>query len=289
MHTLLGMRLLTRVPPEGLFFVSGVSMYAGASVAVLTFQYLAPAGVAWWRVLGAGVFLVLVRRAWRRDWTWQSFGLAALFGTALAAMNLSFYLAIAELPLGNAVAIEFLGPTAVAAFGSRTRRAWFALALAVTGVVVLAGIEQGGTPAGFFFALLAGALWAAYIVLGERVATSGSAVDGLGVGMVIGAIAISPFGAVPAIEALVTPWVVALALAAALLSNVIPYALDQHIFTRVSRTRFALLNAMLPATATIVGLVVLRQVPGAIELLGIGLVVVAIAIGVDRDPDAVSA
>lgn len=278
-------RILDRVPPEGLFVTSGLSMYAGASIAVLLFPVLAPAGVAWWRVLGAGLLIVLVRRSWRRTWTRRGLVLAALFGTALAAMNLSFYLAIDRLPLGNAVAIEFIGPTVVAALGSRTRRAWFALLLAVAGVLVLAGIEAGGTLAGVGFALLAGALWAAYIVLGERVATSGSSVDGLGVGMVVGAVAISPFGVVPAVEALAMPGIVALALTTAVLSNVIPYALDQHIFTRVSRRRFAILNALLPATATVVGLVVLAQVPSVLDLVGIGLVVVGIALGAEQEID----
>lgn len=275
-------RLLDRIAPEGLFVVSGVSMYIGASIAVVTFDYLAPAGVAWWRVLGAGAIIVLVRRSWRRSWTRRDLLLAALFGSALAAMNLSFYLAIDRLPLGNTVAIEFLGPTAVAALGSRTARAWTALALAAAGVLVLAGVESGGTLAGVGFALLAGALWAVYIVLGERVANRGAAVDGLGVGMLAGAVAISPFGMVPALEAIVEPWVVGLALTTAVLSNVVPYALDQHIFTRVSRPRFALLNSLLPVTATVVGLVALRQVPSPVDLLGIGLVITAIALGTDR-------
>jgi inner membrane transporter RhtA len=114
------------------------------------------------------------------------------------------------------------------------------------------------------------------------VANRGAAVDGLGVGMLAGAVAIAPFGMAPALSALVTPWVVGLALATAVLSNVIPYALDQHVFTRVSRSRFALLNSLLPATATVVGLVALRQVPTAVDLVGIGLVVVAIALGGER-------
>jgi len=272
-------RLLHRLPPEVLFVVSGVSLYLGASVAVVTFQHLAPAGVAWWRVLAAGLVVVVVRRAWRRTWTRRALGLAALFGAALAVMNLTFYLAIERLPLGNAVAIEFLGPTAVAALGSRTRRAWAALALAVVGVVVLAGVELGGSLVGVGYALVAGACWALYIVLGRQVATTGSAVDGLGVGMLFGAVVIAPFGASTALAALATPWVVGLAVVAALLSNVVPYSLDQHVFPRVPRERFALLTSLLPATATVVGVLVLGQVPEAIDLLGITLVAVAVALG----------
>ncbi len=267
-----------RVPAELLFVVSGISQYAGAAIAVLTFEYLAPSGVAWWRVLGAGVMIVLIRRSWRRDWDRRSLVLAGAFGVTLAAMNLSFYLSIDRLPLGNAVAIEFLGPTAVAAIGARTRRSWGALVLVVVGVLVLADVQWELEPLGVVFALLSAAFWAGYIILGARVAHEGGAVDGLGVGMIVGAAAIAPFGLAEGIAALVTPWVVLLALATALLSNVIPYGLDQVILRRLSRHRFALLLALLPVTAALTGVVALRQIPGVPEVVGIGLVVVGIAV-----------
>lgn len=275
-------RWLQRIPPEGLFVLSGISLYGGAVVAVNLFGSVPPAGVAWWRVVGAGVIIVVLRRSWRRPWTRHEVLSAAAFGVALAVMNLLFYLAIERLPLGNAVAIEFLGPTAVAAVGSRTVRAWLALVLAVGGVVVLAGVEAGGSLAGVWFALGAAAAWAGYIVLGRRVAVEGAAVDGLGLGMLVGAVAIAPVGAGPAITALQMPALVGLALATAVLSNVIPYGLEQHVFTRVSRERFALLNALLPATAVALGLVALGQVPTAAEVVGIALVVTAIALGGNR-------
>ncbi len=269
---------LQRVPAEALFVLSGVSQYAGAAIAVLTFDYLAPAGVAWWRVVGAGVIIVVIRRSWRRTWDRRSLLLAGAFGITLAAMNLSFYLSIDRLPLGNAVAIEFLGPTAVAALGTRTRRSWGALALVVVGVLVLADLQWELEPLGVVFALASAAFWAGYIVLGARVAHEGGAVDGLGVGMVVGAAAIAPFGLGAGLAALVTPWVVGLALATAVLSNVVPYGLDQVILQRLSRHRFALLLALLPVTATLTGLVALGQYPAAWEVVGIGLVVVGIGI-----------
>lgn len=276
-----GMRV-DRVPAELLFVLSGVSQYAGATIAVLTFEYLSPAGVAWWRVLGAGVMIVVIRRSWRRDWTRRSFLLAGAFGVTLAAMNLSFYLAIDRLHLGNAVAIEFLGPTAVAALGTRTRRSWGALLLVVAGVLVLADLQWEVDPLGVVFALLSAVFWAGYIVLGARVADHGGAVDGLGIGMVVGAAAIAPFGLAEGLAALVTPWVVLLALATALLSNVVPYGLDQVILQRLSRHRFALLLALLPVTATLMGLVALGQFPTWGEVTGIGLVVLGIGVS-DRN------
>jgi inner membrane transporter RhtA len=192
-------------------------------------------------------------------------------------MNLSFYLAIDRLPLGTAVAIEFAGPVLVAVLGSRTRRGLAALGLTAAGVVVLADVQFEANAAGVGFALLAAALWAGYIVLGSRVAHEARAVDGLGMGMLIGAVAIAPFGLLPALDLGGHPWVLAPALTTALLSNVIPYALDQLILRRIPRARFALLLAMLPVISTLTGFVALRQTPSAVELAGIGLVVVGIA------------
>lgn len=269
---------LFSTPPELLFVVAGVSMYSGAAVAVVAFDYLPAAGVAWYRVLWAGLIVFLLRRAWRGPWTRRQVVLAGLFGTALAAMNLSFYLAIERLPLGTTVAIEFSGPVAVAAVGSRTRRAVGALGLTTIGVVVLADVQLEASPSGVAFALVAAALWAVYIVLGARVATEARAVDGLGLGMLVGVVAIAPFGLGSALQVGEHPWVLLLTVATALLSNVIPYGLDQVILRRIPRARFAFLLALLPVTATLTGFVALQQRPGLTELLGIGIVAVGIAV-----------
>ena len=257
--------------------VGAVSQYLGAAVAATLFDELAPSGVALLRVLGAGAMIVLLRRSWRRRWELAVLGRAAAFGVSLAAMNLCFYLAMDKLPLGNAVAIEFTGPVVVAAVGARTLRSAGALILAIAGVLVLAGVEAEGTARGVTFALLAGAFWAGYILLGHRVARSPASVDGLGLGMLAGALAISPFGASAVGGALDVPLVLVLGVATGLLSNVIPYRIDQAVMRRVDAPRFALLQALLPVTATVVGLAALAQVPSGQELLGIGLVMVAIA------------
>lgn len=260
-----------------------MSQYLGAAIAVELFDDIDAPGVALLRVVGAAVALVLFRRSWQRAWTRSELWWAAAFGSVLAGMNLSFYLAIERLPLGNAVAIEFLGPVAVAAVGARSVRAGAALALAVGGVVLLAEVQPEGSAGGIGFALLAGALWAGYIVLGHRVARVGGAVDGLGVGMFVGALVIAPFGVADVGPALSAPWLLALALSTGVLSNSIPYAIDQVVLARLSRARFAFLQAMLPLTATLVGLVALRQTPTPSELAGIGLVVVAIVLGFERN------
>ena len=264
--------------PEPVFIVGAVSQYLGAAVAVKLFDDLSPGGVALLRVLGAAVLIVMLRRSWRRRWERRDLTRAAAFGTSLAAMNLCFYLAMHRLPLGNAVAIEFSGPIAVAAAGARTLRSAAALLLAGSGVMVLAGVEGDGTALGVAFALLAGGFWASYILLGHRVARSPASVDGLGLGMLAGAVAISPFGAAAAAGVLDSPLVLVLGLTTGLLSNVIPYWIDQAVMRRVDPHRFALLQALLPVTAVLVGLAALGQVPSTEELAGIALVITAIAL-----------
>ena len=267
-----------RPPPEALFIAGGISQYLGAAIAIGLFGDIAPGGVALLRVLGAGLVLIGFRRSWRRSWSRQDLLWAGGFGAALALMNLFIYLAMDRLPLGNAVAIEFLGPIAVAAIGTRTLRSAGSLVLAASGVVILAGVQDEGTLLGVLFALLAGTMWAAYIVLGHRVAHNGLAVDGLGVGMLIGAFVIGPFGVNQLDIAFASPQILLLALVAALLSNVIPYGIDQFVMKEISRSRFAFLQALLPVTATVVGFLSLSQSPRWSECLGIGAVILAIAI-----------
>lgn len=269
----------SRRPPAETYFVAGAfSQYLGAAVAVNLFDQLPPATVALLRVASAALIILAVRRPWRRAWSMSELRLAAGFGVFLAAMNTSIYYAWAELPLGNAVAIEFMGPIAVAAVSTRSRRSVLSLAMAAGGVVVLAGVEAEGTLRGVAFALLAGACWAGYIVLGHRVAHLGASVDGLGVGMALGALVISPLGAGDLGVAVDSPVLLGLALSTGVLSNVIPYGLDQAVMRRISRPRFAFLQALLPVTATIVGLVALSQTPTTRESVGISMVVAAIVI-----------
>ncbi len=268
----------TRIPPEPLFILGSTSQFVGQALAVNLFDDLTPGGVALLRVFGAALMIVALRRSWRRRWTAAELRWASVFGIVLAAMNLSIYYAVEVVPLGNAVSIEFLGPVAVAAFGTRTLRSASAVLLAVAGVVVLAGVETDGTLRGVGFALLAGSFWAGYIVLGHRVARGAAWVDGLGVGMLVGALAISPFG-IPHVPTAVTqPTLLGLGLLVGLLSNVVPYGLDQWVMRRIDQHRFALLQALAPVTAAVVGLLLLSQVPSPREWTGIGLVIVAIAL-----------
>ncbi len=263
-------------PPEFLFVLGAISQYLGAALAFSIFDDLGASMVATLRVLGAAAMLILSRRIWRRSLNELDLLWTAAFGIVLAGMNLCFYLAIDNLPLGNAVAIEFLGPIAVAAAGRRSTKNVVSLAVASLGVLLLAQVTSEGTLTGVFLALASGALWALYILLGSKVARTGAHLDGLGIGMLIGGLMISPSSFHSIDRAFDSPLIVLLALSTGLLGNVIPYGIDQLVFQRISKTRFAFLQSLLPATAACVGILALQQKTSAGELFGIGLIIFAI-------------
>lgn len=278
----------------GLMLVGGTSMYLGAAVAVGLFDWLDPAVVAWLRIAGAAVVLMVWVRpgaaAWRRD----RLMLAALFGLITAAMNIAFYEALGRLPLGTTVALEFLGPVVVAAVGSRTRRDVAALLLAILGVALIVDVQWSATPVGLVFALIAAACWAGYIVLGKRVAIRGSGIEDLATGFLVAAVVTSPlaFGLSDAFgPGAPTLRLFGLGLLLGILSTALPYALDQVILRNVGRARFALLLALLPVTAALIGVIVLQQIPPVVEIVGIAAVAAAIVVqavgpvGADREAE----
>ena len=270
--------VLDRFSPEALFVIGGISQYAGAVIAVGMFDEVRPATVAWARVLAAGLVLLGVSWRQREPWTPARVRAAAVFGVATALMNLCFYLAIDRLALGKSVVIEFIGPISVAAVFTRTKRNTLALALATVGVVVLSGVEIGGEPLGLAFIFAASAMWAAYIVLGRRVAAQGQSLAGLGLGLTIGAVAITPFGAPHSTRLWTHPSLLFAAFAVGMLSNAIGYSIDQNVMRRIPVRRFALLLALLPVTAMFVGFIALDQRPSALDLAGAALVIAGVAI-----------
>ena len=251
------------------------------------FDRLPPTAVALLRLAGAAALLLAWRRPRRAAWRGRRWARATAFGVATAGMNMAFYEAIARLPLGTAVAIEFCGPVAVAAVSSRRPRDLGAAALAAVGVLLIADARWSGSPAGVLWALAAAALWAAYIVLGKRVATAGNGLDEMAVGFAVAVVVLSPvlLSAPPgALTALADPVVLLLALGVGALSSVVPYVLDQIVLRRVGQGRFAVLLALLPVTAGAVGLVALGQVPGGLEAVGIIAVIAAVVLR-SRDGD----
>lgn len=276
-----GHRRLLGVAPEAYFVLSASAQYMGAVIAVQLFDELAPASVAWFRVIGAALILIIVsvpRLVTQGMWTKAELGSAAIFGTAVAFMNLTFYLAIERLDMGKGVAIEFIGPICVAALTTRTRRNTIALVLAAVGVVVLSGIELGNEPLGLLFIFLASACWAAYIVIGARVARLDRGLAGLGVGLVIGAVVIAPFGAPASGPAWSAPHLIALCVLVGLLSNAIGYGIEQSVFRVIPVRRFSVLLALLPVTAVIFGMVFLDQTPNLVEVFGISLVLTGVMV-----------
>jgi inner membrane transporter RhtA len=282
-----------RAPPTTYFLVSAVFHYLGPACAVLLFAHVGVLGVAWLRIASAAVVFALWRRPWH-IWTEASRTdrqvLLAL-GVVLAVMNTLFYLAVDRLPLATVGAIEFLGTVALAAAGTRTRRNALALVLATGGVAVLTQVRITGERWGFVFAFANCVGFMAYVVLGHRIANSPATstpeqamagIDRLGLSMVIAAVAATPLDLAPALPAFAHPEWLLWGIGVGLCSSVIPYVTDQLAMARLPRATFALMLALLPATATVVGLVVLGQVPGVQEVVGVGLVVLGVALHESR-------
>lgn len=272
-----------RIPAPAIFLGSGLTQYVGAALAVGLFAALPAAAVAWWRIAVSAVLLLAWRRPWRQTWTGADLVGAAAFGVVLATMNVCFYIAIEYLPLGTAVAIEFLGPVAVAGITGHGWRDRAGIALAAVGVVLLAGVqlETGftrDTLIGLIAILGSAASWAGYILLGRRVAVRRDGISSLAVGMTAGALVWSPLAIGALVPVVTDPGRAAAVVGVAVLSSVIPYALEQVVLRRVTAARFAILLAMLPVTAALIGAVMLAQVPTVVELAGMALVCVAIVL-----------
>ena len=210
-------------------------------------------------------------------WSRSELQIAAGFGVVIVLMNGFFFLAINRLPLGKGVAIEFLGPIAVAASRTKSRRNGLALGCAVAGVVVLSGTLTA-EPLGLAFILAASSLWAGYIVLAARVVEQDRGAQAIGIGLGIAAVVLAPIGIPTSLPAFHSVKVLALCLLVGLLSNVIGYGIDQFVLRSMSTRRFAVMLSILPVTATLIGMISLSQTPSFVDLVGIGLVLVGLVI-----------
>lgn len=270
------------VPPHAYFVVSALFHYLGPAFAVLLFQYVGVLGVAWLRIASAALVFALWRRPWRMvrqldpAGRWTLLALGAVLGT----MNTVFYLAIDRLPLGTVGAIEFVGPVALAAWGTRTRRNGAALLLATVGVLLLTRVRLAGEPWGFVFAFLNCALFMLYVMLGHKIAAQGGAagIDRLGAAMLVAAVCVAPVGFAQASVAFGDWRLLGAAIGVGLCSSVIPYVCDQLAMARLPRASFAFLLSLLPAVATLAGVIVLRQMPTPLEALGVALVIGGVAL-----------
>ena len=278
--------LAQTAPPEAYFVVSAVFHYLGPAFAVLLFARVDVLGVAWLRIASAAVIFALWRRPWRSVRRSGATRLLLAWGCVLALMNSTFYLAIDRLPLGTVAAIEFLPVIVLAALGTRTPRNLGALALAVPGVYLLTDVALQGDPLGVAFAFVNAALFAAYIVVSHRAAQNGTVpgIDLLGMAMLIAAVVATPIGIWGAAPAFLDPVALAAGVGVGVSSSVIPYVTDQLAMARMSRSTYALMVALLPATATVIGIVVLAQLPTAVAARGVARVIAGVA--VHRDADA---
>ncbi|KRB33156.1 hypothetical protein ASD99_18115 [Mesorhizobium sp. Root695] len=274
-------RLAEKLPPHVWFGVSAVFHYLGPGFAVLLFPHVGVLGMAWLRIATAALIfapLTRPRRTFARaDRSTRLLLLA--FGACLAVMNCSFYLALDRLPISLVAAIEFVGTIGVAVIGLRSPRNIAALAVAVTGTLLLIDVKWSDDPIGLFWAFLNGVLFVGYILLGHRIAASGagSGIASLGAAMAIAFIVVLPIGLTDALPAFFTPPLLLAAIGVGICSSVIPYICDQLAMSRLPRASFALMLSLLPVTATLIGVVVLHQIPSFVDCLGIAMVVAGVA------------
>ena len=276
------------MPPQVYFIVSAVFHYLGPAFAVLLFARVQVLGVAWLRIAGAALIFAAWRRPWRAFKRLDRSGKRLLFawGAVLAVMNSCFYVAIDRLPLGTVAAIEFLPVVALAALGARTARNGAALLLAVPGVYLLTDVRLEGEPVGVAFAFANAVLFALYIVLAHRAARRSDlgGIDGLAASMLIAVVVVTPMGGPEVLPALADPVAILAGVGVGVSSSVIPYVSDQLAMRRLARATYALMVSLLPATATVIGIVVLAQVPSPTEVAGVALVIAGVAL--HREPAA---
>jgi inner membrane transporter RhtA len=274
------------MPPHAWFVISAVFHYLGPSFAVLLFRHVGVLGVAWLRIASAAALFTAWTQPWRflRGVQRRVLLLVLALGACLALMNSAFYLAIDRLPLGLVAAIEFVGTILIALAGLRSLRNYAALGLAVAGVIALTDVVWASEPLGLTFAVVNGILFMIYILLGHQISRSGAAegVRRLGAAMAVAFLFVMPIGFGQAGAALGEPALVLAGIGVGLCSSVIPYVCDQMAMARLPRSSFALMLALLPAIAALIGALVLGQIPSARDLLGIGLVMAGVAI--HREP-----
>jgi inner membrane transporter RhtA len=266
------------VPPTVLVLLAIASVQFGAAFAKGLFDEIGVGGTVLLRVLFAALLLMAIWRPSPRGHGRPDLWLVVLFGLVLACMNLSFYASLDRIPLGAAVTFEFVGPLGVAVAGSRRPLDLLWVALAAAGILLLSELGAGGLDGlGIALALLAGAFWAAYILLSARVGQRYEGADGLALAMVVGAVVLLPVGVGDAGGELLTPWILVVGAAVAILSSAIPYALEMEALRRLPTGVFGVLMSLEPGVAALAGFVLLGEDLVAREIVAIALVVAASA------------
>ncbi|WTW92646.1 EamA family transporter [Streptomycetaceae bacterium NBC_01309] len=275
-------RALPNSPTNGqavlLVLVGAASIQFGAAFAAKLFPRVGPEGAVTLRLVIAAIVMLAVIRPKVRGRSRADLATVVGLGVALGGMNLCFYEAIARLPLGPAVTLEFLGPLGLAVVLSRRLRDMFWIVLAAVGVLMLGeGGFSGLDGVGVAFVFGAAAFWAAYILMATKTARTFKGVDGLALAMAVAAVLVLPFGIVGAGTALVEPGALGFGLVVALMSSVVPYSCEMLAMKRLSAATFGLLASLEPAVAALAGLIVLSQTLEIVQVAGILLVVAASA------------
>lgn len=269
------------IPPTGLVLLGIGSVQFGAAIAKGLFDSLGPGGTVFFRISLAALVLLLLWRPKLGGYARGEYGLAVVFGLALAAMNLSLYLAIDRIPLGVAVTLEFVGPLGVAVAGSRRLLDGLWAVLAAAGVLLLAPLDVLGAtnldPVGVMFALLAGAFWASYILLSARVGGAFPGGTGLVISLCVGTLVLLPVGIASAGYALLDPKLLLLGLGVAILSSAVPYSLELSALRSLPTRVFGVLMSLEPAVAALVGFLVLGELLDGRAIAAMVLVTTAAA------------
>jgi inner membrane transporter RhtA len=274
--------LLARAPSGGLVLSAIASVQFGAAIAATLFDRIGPSGTVLLRLAFGTLILLAVWRPRLRGRSRSDLTQAALFGLVLGCMNLSFYGALHRIPLGIAVAFEFVGPLSVAVLGSRRARDLLWVALAVLGIAALTRHGNHGLNGlGVALALLAGALWGLYIVLNARLGRRFEGSTGLALAMCVATVVACPLGLIEGGTGLLRPESLLLGAAVGLLSSAIPYSFEVEALRRIAPPVFGVLMSIEPAMAALAGFLVLGQRLEARALAGIALVVVA-SVGASR-------
>ncbi len=269
-------RSVISIPPPVLVFLSIISVQLGAAIAKSLFQAIGSGGTVFLRVGFAAIALLLVWRPPLREYTRANYALVVLFGLTIAGMNSAFYAAIARIPLGIAVTLEFVGPLGIAVAASRSRRDLLWAAFAVAGVALLAPIGNVMIdPLGVGLALLAGGCWAAYILLTVRVGRTFTGGVGLALSMSVAALVLIPLGVASGRGMLLDPKVLLMGVGVAVLSTIIPFSLELEALRQLPAHVFGVLMSLEPAIAALVGFVVLKETIGLRALIALALIMVA--------------
>lgn len=262
----------------GLVLLGLLGQDVGASFAVLLFPSVGALGMVTLRLAFSAIVLLVLFRPSLRGYSRSDWVTVTAFGLVLAAMNVTFYQAIARIPLGATVTLEVIGPLLLSVATNRRAVSWLWAALAFAGVALLGGGALGALdPVGVLFTAIASTMWVCYILLSARTGTVFPRLDGLAVAMTIGAVVVVPFGVASAGPALFTPNVLLIGLGVAALSSTIPYALELLALRRLPAATFSVMMSLSPAIAALAGLLLLGQPITAVGSVAIALVVVATA------------